>query len=277
MRRIACILILAAALYGAEQPALEVVQPTISQSDGGTPMPPGFEHAPGETLFFTFQVGGYARGPEDKVQVSYTVNAFDPAGVPFDQTVTNTVKAELTPHDKEWKPKIRMEVQLPPLAGSGTYKLVVKVTDDIAKKSAEKTVQFAVAGHEVEPSQTLVIRNFRYFRGEDDTEALAKPIYRPGDPVWARFDIIGYKFGAKNAVDVTYGIAILAPSGKVLWSQNDAATEKSESFYPKRYVPGSMAINLEKSIKPAEYTIAVQVRDAVGNQTYEGKYPFTVE
>jgi len=38
-----------------------------------------------------------------------------------------------------------------------------------------------------------------------------------------------------------------------------------------------MSINLQPNIRPGEYTIAVQAKDAVGNQTYEGKYTFTVE
>jgi hypothetical protein len=268
---------LAALAAGAAEPALEVVQPTVSQSDGGTPLPPGFNHVPGAVLFFTFQVSGYQKDAESKVHLTYTVDALDPHGVRIEETIKNEVTAELTPHDKDWKPKVRTEISLPPLGDSGTYKIVVKVRDEIAKTSAEKTLPVEVSGHEVEPSDTLTVRNFRFFRGEDDAEPLAKPIYRPGDPVWARFDIRGYKYGKNNAVDVTYGISVITASGKVLWSQAEAAVERTESFYPKRYVPGAMSINLQPNIRPGEYTIAVQAKDAVGNQTYEGKYTFTVE
>ena len=267
-------LLWAFALSAAEP--LEVLRPTISQSDGGTPMPAGFAHAPGEVLFFTFEVGGCTKNSEEKVRMSYTVDVLDPAGVRIMEPVTNEVTAELTPQDKDWKPKVRMEIPLPPLAGSGTYKVNIAVRDENAKTSATKSIGFAVAGHEVEPSGTLVVRNFRFFRAEDDVQALPKPVYRPGDPVWARFDITGYKFGKGNAVDVTYGIAVLAGE-KVLWSQNDAAMERSDSFYPKRYVPGAMSINLQSNIRPGEYSIAVRVTDAVGGQSFEGKYNFSVE
>src|SRR6266545_4446574 len=238
MLRSSFLLLALANVLPAAEPALEVVQPTISQSDGGTPLPAGFAHAPGEALFFTFQVAGFRKSPEDKV---------------------------------------RMEIPIPPLAGSGAYRVVVKVRDEIAKTEAEKTIGFQVEGHPVEPSDALVVRNFRFFRGEDDQAALPRAVYRPGDAVWARFDIIGYKYGKNNAVDVAYGIAVLSSPGKVLWSQNDAAVERSESFYPKRYVPGAMSINLQPTIRPGEYTIAVQVRDATGNQTFEGKYNFNVQ
>ncbi len=277
MLRSSFLLLALANVLPAAEPALEVVQPTISQSDGGTPLPAGFAHAPGEALFFTFQVAGFRKSPEDKVRIAYTVDTFDPQGVRTLETAANAITAELAPQDKEWKPKVRMEIPIPPLAGSGAYRVVVKVRDEIAKTEAEKTIGFQVEGHPVEPSDALVVRNFRFFRGEDDQAALPRAVYRPGDAVWARFDIIGYKYGKNNAVDVAYGIAVLSSPGKVLWSQNDAAVERSESFYPKRYVPGAMSINLQPTIRPGEYTIAVQVRDATGNQTFEGKYNFNVE
>ena len=147
----------------------------------------------------------------------------------------------------------------------------------IAKTSVELPVPFLVRGRDVEPSETLTVRNFRFFRGEEDTQALAKAVYKPGDGVWAKFDITGYKYGDKNKIDVSYVTTVIAPSGKVLCTQPEPAAEQSESFYPKLYVPASMGINLTANIRPGEYTIAVQVKDAGGGQTYEAKYTFTVE
>jgi hypothetical protein len=129
----------------------------------------------------------------------------------------------------------------------------------------------------VQKSDVLTIRNFRFFRSEDDAQALEKPIYRPGDPVFARFDIIGYKYGKDNQVDVAYGVSVLTGAGKVLWSQPQAADQRGESFYPKPWVPGAMSITLGKDFKPGEYSIGVQVRDAVGKQSFEEKYIFAVQ
>ena len=274
---IPCVLVCVASTLMAAASVLEVVRPIVSQSDGGTSLPPGFAHVPGEVLFLTFQVSGFQKDSNDKVRIGYTVDALDSRGVKAMETVSNEVTAELAPQDKEWMPKVRMEVPLPPLAHSGTYKLVVNARDLVAKTSAEKTINVEVRGHKVQESETLTVRNFRYFRGEDDQEALARPVYRAGDPVWARFDITGYKFGKNNAIDFVYGIAVIAGSGKTLWSQPEAAVERSESFYPKRYVPGAMSITLQNNIRPGDYIIAVQVKDAVGGQTFEGKYTFSVE
>ena len=70
---------------------------------------------------------------------------------------------------------------------------------------------------------------------------------------------------------------MLNSTGKVLWTQPEPAVEQSESFYPKRYIAADFGLNLQKTIKPGEYTIAVQVKDAISGQTYEIKHTFTIE
>ena len=117
----------------AAAPALEVVRPIISQMDGGTPDPPGFEHVPGEILFFSCRVSGYTKSAEEKVQIAYSVQAFDAKGVPLTELFKNEIATDVGPQDKEWMPKIATEVQIPPLVASGAYKIVVKVEDVIAK------------------------------------------------------------------------------------------------------------------------------------------------
>jgi len=256
---------------------LAIVNPLISDSDGGAPLPSTFTHAPGETMFFAFQVDGYKASPADKVHLTYHIDAFDPRGVRIIEPIQDEVTDTLAPEDKTWKPAVRTEIQIPPLADSGAYKISISVKDEIGHAEAAREVPFEVRGRRVDPSDTLVIRNFRYFRSEQETEPLAKPAYRPGDAVWARFDIIGFKYGEGNAIDVIYDVAVIAPDGKVLWSQKEAAVDKSQSFYPKRYVPGSMSINLQRNIHPGEYGMVVTAHDRIGSQSYEARQNFTIE
>lgn len=256
---------------------LEVVRPIVAQSDGGAAAPPGFDHGAGETLFFSCRISGYAKTPEEKVHVAYSVQAFDPKGVPLTEIYQNEMVTDVTPQDKEWMPKIATEIQIPPLVGGGTYMVLVKIEDLVTKTKAELGVPFEVRSKSVEPSDTLVVRNVQFFRGEDDAQAIQKAVYKGGDAVWAKFDIIGFKYGDKNRIDVSYLTRVLSPSGKVLWTQPEPAVEQSESFYPKRYVAASMGITLLANTKPGEYTIAVTISDAVGKQSYELKQKFTVE
>ncbi len=275
MRLMLVFAVLPAVLCAA--PALQIVRPTVSQMDGGAIDPPGFEHAPGETLFFACRVSGFTKNEDEQMHIKYSVQAFDSKGVPLTELYENEMKAEVTPQDKEWLPKIATEVVIPPLIAGGAYKIVVKAEDVLAKTSAELAVPFQVRGYQLDPSDTLVVRNFRFYRAEEDTQPVEKAVYNPGDSVWARFDITGYKFGPKNKMDVSYLVSLINSEGKVLYTQPQPAVEQTESFYPKRYVPAAMGLNLQKNIRPGEYTIAVAVKDAVGDQSFDGKYTFTVQ
>ena len=256
---------------------LEVVRPSIAQIDGGVAVPRGYEHVAGETLFFSCRIAGYAQTAEEKVHVTYSVQPFDPKGVPLTEIYKNEMVTDVAPQDKEWMPKISTEIQIPPLVGPGTYTILVKIEDLVSNTKAELSVPFGVRSKSVEPSDTLTVRNFQFLRGEDDPQPMQKAVYKGGDAVWTKFDVIGFKYGDKNRIDVSYVPSVISPSGKVLWRQDKPEVEQSESFYPKRYMAASMGINLLPNTTPGQYTIAVTINDAVGKQTYETKQTFTVE
>src|SRR5215471_2949529 len=167
MRSIFLLALLPAALCAA--PALEIVKPAISQMEGGAPDPASFDHVPGEILFFSCRIANYTKSPEEKIHVAYSVQAFDPKGVPLTEIYKNEFTDEVSPQDKEWMPKIATEVAIPPLVGSGAYKIVVKAEDLIAKTNTEAAVPFQVRGREVAASDTLVTRNFRFYPREEAT------------------------------------------------------------------------------------------------------------
>ena len=275
--RLLTVLLLSAALLCASPAALEVVRVSIATSDGGPPEPASYDFSPGETLYLTCRIAGFTKTPEEKVHVAYSVQAFDPSGVPLTEIYKNDMMTEVTPQDKEWMPKIATEVQLPPLIPSGTYKLVIKAEDVLAKTGTSLDVPFLVRGRKVEASDTLTVRNFGFYRSEDATEPLEKAAYKAGDSVWARFDITGFKYGEHNHIDVSYVTMVYSPSGKLLYTQPQPESEQSDSFYPKRYVQASFGLNLLKDTKPGEFSIGVKVTDKVGNQTFEEKYKFSVE
>src|SRR5947209_8945683 len=87
-------------------PALEIIRPIVSQMDGGPPEPPGFEHVTGETLWVMCRVAGYSKSEDQKVQLKYSIQAFDAKGIPLDEPYTNEMNVELSSQDKEWLPKI---------------------------------------------------------------------------------------------------------------------------------------------------------------------------
>lgn len=266
------------AAAGAEQGKAFTIQRVIlHQSEDGPAVTENYVWMPGETVFLSFLMSGYKGGAGDKIALSYQIDAVDPQGVKLIETVTGKVDGELAAEDKDWLPKVRGTIPVPPLADTGDYKILIRARDEGSGASSEKEVSFHVRGREVEPSDHLVVRNFRFLRGEGDKAPLTPAVYHAGEPVWARFEITGYRLGEKNRYEVEYGISVLKASGEAIYSQPQAAVEQNQSFYPKRYVPGEFNLNTRPDTKPGEYTILLTVKDNVGGQASESKYGFRIE
>src|SRR6185503_11828248 len=101
---------------------------------------------------------------DNRMHVAYTVQAFDPKGVALDEIYKSESKVEVTANDKEWMPKIATTIAIPPLGPSGTYKVVVRLEDMLSKTTGELAVPFQVRGQDIDPSETLVVRNFHFYR-----------------------------------------------------------------------------------------------------------------
>jgi len=106
---------------------------------------------------------------------------------------------------------------------------------------------------------------------------LTTAIYHPGDTLWARFDIIGFKVGEKNKYTVDYGLAIENSAGKQLFSQPQAAEDSGESSYAKRYIPGVLSLHLDQNVAKGMYVLVVILRDQIGQQLREERQTFQVE
>ena len=258
-------------------PALAIVKPVVAQSDGGDALPAGFKHIAGETMFFSCNISGFTKSPEDQINLTYSVQAFDPKGVPLAEVYKGDAKEEVGPQDKNWLPKIETQIVLPDILRPGSYKIVVKAEDALGKTSADLTVPFEVNGRDVAASPALLAKDFRWYHNEDEQRALSQPVYHAGDNMFMKFDFTGYKYGENNKVDVSYTASLVLENGKTIWTQPEPATEQSEAYYPKPYVTGEFGISLNKDFKPGTYTMAVAVKDAIGKQSSEGKFQFTVQ
>ena len=265
------------ALLGAAPDALQIVNPVISRSDDGVGEPAGSQHIGGETLFFSCRIAHYAKSAEQRVRLEYSVQAFDPKGVPLMEVYKNEIAEEVAPQDKEWLPKISTEIAIPPAVPTGAYKIAVKVEDGVARTTASLDVPFQVRGRAVPATDKLTVQNLRYYRGEDDTRPLDKPVYKAGDALWVRFDVTGFQYGPNNRVDLSYVFSVLDAAGTALWTAPDPVVDQGESFYPRPYVSGAFSITVQSAVKPGTYAIGIKATDGVGNKTVTAKQPFTVE
>lgn len=258
-------------------PALGVVKPVIAQSDGGDALPAGFKHVAGETVFFSCNVSGFSKSPENQINLTYSVQAFDPKGVPLAEIFNGVSKEEVGPQDKNWLPRIETQLALPEILLPGTYKIVVKVADLLAKDSADLAVPFEVAGRDVGSNPTLIAKNFRWYHNEEEQRAMSQPIYHAGDSMWMKWDMTGFKYGEHNKIDVSYVVSLVLENGKTIWTQPEPSAEQSEAFYPKPYITGEGGISLNKDFKPGTYFMAILLKDAIGKQSYQGKFQFIVQ
>jgi hypothetical protein len=283
MRAALAILISAGLVSLTAAPAekkLAIVRTAFAQTEDGSPVPSDYEFLPGETVYFSCQTEGYKKADKDdktEVYLTYQVEPRDSRGAPLQPLQDGQIKTTVSAEDKDWLPKIREMITVPAFADSGEYQVTVKVKDELGAATTESRARFFVKGRDVAPSDTLIVRNFRFLRTEDDEKPLQLAAYRPGDAVWARFDMTGYRLGDKNLFDIEYGLTVLASDGSVAYSEARAATAKDQSFYPQRYQPGVLSLNLAKDQPLGDYTIVLAVRDNLGQQSYETRQKFSVE
>jgi len=266
----------------AKSQNLSLADVTYRQFDGGPGVGADWEFAAGDTVYLSFRIAGFKTEKKDErefLRIGYEIETFDPDGVPVIEPVSDSVEAEMTYQDRrsEWMPLVDHQVPLPQAAPSGTYHVRVEIHGEVSGTDAVVEIPFRVRGRDVEPSDELVIRNFRFYRSPTSIASLSVPAYRPGDTVWARFDMTGYEFGESNQFHINYGLKVLRESGDVLFDQEVAADEQQETFYPERHIPGSFGLPLTEDLPEGDYTIVVTVRDLLGDQIYSTKEIFHVD
>lgn len=256
---------------------LSVVKLALAQSEDGPALASTYQFLAGESVFFSCLVEGYSKSDKDEISLTYQIQATDARGILLQPATSDKVAATLAPEDKDWRPKLRDTIVIPPLADSGDYQILVKLRDERAGVAVEAHVNFPVRGRDIPGSDTLLVRDFRFYRGEEDTKPLQIAAYRPGDSLWARFVMTGYKLGDKNQFNIEYGLQVLRADGSVAYSEPHAAAQQDQPFYPQRYQPGVLNLNFPKDQKLGEFTIVLTVRDNLGGQTYETRQQFSVE
>lgn len=263
-------------------PRLAIANLALHKYEDGPLLPDAYELLPGETAYFSCRLSGFDAEPKPNsddrtVKLSWHARVLDPSGVLLEAPKDGRIGGTLAPQDKEWVPKFLLSFVIPPFAPSGNYRVAVEAKDELNGSEAQGELIFKVRGHAVEPSATPAGRNFRFLRSPDDTIGTRTGLYHPGDTVWAGFDITGYKFGPDNRFNVECGLALEDAEGKQLFSQHKADSQTSESYYPQRYMPIELNLNLDKNIKPGAYTLVVTIRDVAGEQSAEFREQFTVQ
>jgi hypothetical protein len=280
MRRFPAAALLLLVLH-AQPLGLTIENAAVRTLDDGPPAPADYRFRAGETVYFSFQISGYRTQSIEfdvsKVQLSWTIAVQDDHGVPLEKPAEGTIDTTVTPEDRNWRPIERHNIVLPPIVPEGRFHILLEVRDELAKSSQKTDIPFLLAGYRVAPDAPLGIRNFRFYRTSEEKDALQLAAFTPGDTLWARFEIVGYRLGEGNRFSVEYGLKVLTDDGSLAFARPDAAEAEGAPFYPQRMVPGVLSLNIPKNLAKSNYTIVVTVTDRLSGRSAEARQAFSVE
>jgi hypothetical protein len=272
-------LLLVFSCFAAESP-LGIVDAGVQAVEDGPFVTAEYAFMSGEAVYFSFQVAGYQieRSPEARnIKLDFSIQLADSAGILLAPPVSGRVEEELNDEDKDWRPKRRAVLQLPPYIVAGEARLTISLTDLVAHLPVSRTWPLRLSGEKLLPSSILEIQAFRFYRSDDDREPLQIAAYRPGHTVWTRFDVTGFKAGPKNSHNFQYGLQVIAPDGHTALTQEIVSEGDTESFYPPQFVQGALNLPTRADMNAGQYTIVLTVRDLLGKQAFTGRYGFTLE
>ncbi len=266
----------------APEPSLAVINAGVSSSEDAPFVSGDYRFLPGDYLYFTFEIAGFAvhsenQGESRKISLQYEVLIQDSDGHDLTAPVSDEIRTELSPEDKNWVPKRRASFLLPSFLSFGPFRVRAVVKDLFAKTETSRDFPFLVGGVKIQPAAAITVENFRFLRNQNDTEPLSVPAYSPGDTVYARFEMTGFRNGPGNEHHVAYGVTVLGPDGKAFIHDPNAADLEAGSFYPAQFIPGNIALNIGKNNPHGEYIVVLAVRDLLAHQEFEMKQAFSIE
>lgn len=246
------------------------------RSESAAAIPAGYEYRSGELMFFSFRVAGYTVR-KDRVDLRWQLFATDPDGLLLFDVMRGAMQEEVTHADEQWLPRVALTIPLPAQLPPGAYRLRALVSDELAGKSTEAAIPFAVGGRPIPRPDSFSILNAAFYKSASGGSPMDPAVYLQGGELFARFDLAGFKLGEKNRFHVVYGVRMLRPSGKLLYEQPVAAEESDAPFYPKRLMLGGLSLSLSPDLTPGEYTMILFAEDRIGGQKAEHTITFLVE
>ena len=267
--------------FRAAESSLVLVNAGVESAEDAPFVPPGYKFLPGEPVYVSFQIAGFSvNSSEEKnvrtIALTWQASAFDAQKVALAETVSGEIKTELAAEDKKWSPIRRVSFAIPAFVAAGEYHIHLVVKDMLANVEASKDIPFQIGGTQIRPSDGIQVENLRFSRTENGP-SLEVPAYRPGDPVFATFDMVGFSNTPQNEYHLSYGITVLRPDGKPFLEQFKAADLTSTSFYPAKFIPANVEVTTASSNARGVYVLILTVKDLIANRTAVTKQSFTLE
>ena len=253
---------------------LQIVRLELLDSFANYPIDPESVFAPGDVVDTAFNLKDYEVSDIYRMKVRWRVQTSGPTGLPFAPGAEGMFDTELAPEDDEWMPLVRFAAELPYHGPSGVYQIEVVAVDELSGVVAQQVLNIHVAGSAVAQSDELTVQNFNFSLTEGGSQ-LRQLVYRPGTTIFSSFDITGYKLGSGNSYQILSHLELLDANGVRVYAFN-SEIEEGASFYPRLSVPAEFRFDLDPTIEPGVYTLALTVTDVIGEQTYSTRRSFEV-
>ncbi len=115
--------------------------------------------------------------------------------------------------------------------------------------------------------------DFSYRESKDGPVRAAAP-YRPGDQVYASYELKGASLGAQNQINLLFNITLLDPNGTAVESITNSL---NQSISPGAPILGNFRFPLRGYYPGGAYKVALKVHDGVSNRDAEFFPGFTLE
>ena len=269
----------AAAQDAPDTPAKKTLaceDPAFRQDEASPALTAADFFRPGELVFFDCRVAGYRTQEKDEIvrlKLSFTAIATDARGLKLAAPVSGRFDTELAAQDQDYRPRVRYRFELPVLMPGGVYRVEVVVRDEFAESEVRLARDFRVRAPEF-TAREFGIRELTFLRGD---APIRQAVYRPGEAVTAKFDIVGFTVGEANRVAVSYSVSVQSPIAKVRLDDGSVTRYDDKSFYPVAYVPANFGVQLTPDSPKGEYRVTLKLRDEIANATREEQFTFRVE
>lgn len=121
---------------------------------------------------------------------------------------------------------------------------------------------------------TLALANFRFLTGRDGPPRPALP-YKPGENVFASYDVTGFGTGPDGAINLLFKIVATDQAGTPLhrpWQR-----ELVQSVSPGQPVNGYFNLGLPSFVPSGEFKLDIEIEDRVKSVVVRYAVPFQVE
>ncbi len=249
----------AAATSGNAGAALKVEKFEFLETKDGA-VRPSTTYRPGDKLFTRYTLAGYGIDSQGRANLRIAITVTDPNTLTVVQWQGNLNRKLADDESAQGSFNFTLMPYVPP----GTYRIRMKVEDDVRNKVSEQITNFTVDAPAPVFSSSLDLRDMLLSLsdgGPPVTEAVSR-----GTTVYLNAKLAGMQF-AGDRIQVRIAFQLINPQGEVLIDKPDfiVFSDSFEYHPPGFYLPISSTVNLPASGSEGTYTQKYVVTDLTAN------------